>query len=435
MSQELQKIYHAFLQSGQKICTDTRKIEKGALFFALRGPNFNANELAQKAIELGCSIAVIDDEKFADVQNTILVNDVLKMLHDLANYHRRQLTIPILGITGSNGKTTSKELINAVLSKKFNTLATYGNLNNHIGVPLTLLSITKEHEFAIIEMGANHQGEINMLCEIAEPDYGVITNIGKAHLEGFGGIEGVKKGKSEMYKYIAKKRGKIFLHGDDEVLHDLAKENDKITYGTKKVYDVVGKLKQDDEKVQFAWKTRYNASELQAAPFVSTHIVGVYNYYNLLCAACVGNFFKVDENLINEALSEYEPSNNRSQLHKTQRNTLILDYYNANPTSMRAAIENFAQLQLTGKCLILGDMLELGEESIAEHKAIIDLLHEKKLNDYFLVGPIFKGITSTKSFNSSEEARGFLSTLNLKDKTILVKGSRGIKLEVILDSL
>ena len=435
MSQELQKIYHAFLQSGQKICTDTRKIEKGALFFALRGPNFNANELAQKAIELGCSIAVIDDEKFADVQNTILVNDVLKMLHDLANYHRRQLTIPILGITGSNGKTTSKELINAVLSKKFNTLATYGNLNNHIGVPLTLLSITKEHEFAIIEMGANHQGEINMLCEIAEPDFGVITNIGKAHLEGFGGIEGVKKGKSEMYKYIAKKNGKIFLHGDDDVLQDLAKENDKITYGTKKLYDVVGKLKQDDEKVQFAWKTRYNASELQAAPFVSTHIVGVYNYYNLLCAACVGNFFKVDENLINEALSEYEPSNNRSQLHKTERNTLILDYYNANPTSMRAAIENFAQLQLTGKCLILGDMLELGEESIAEHKAIIDLLHEKKLNDYFLVGPIFKGITSTKSFNSSEEARGFLSTLNLKDKTILVKGSRGIKLEVILDSL
>ena len=435
MSKELEKIYEAYLQSGQKICTDTRKIEKGALFFALRGPNFNANELAQKAIDTGCSYAIIDDAKFNDVQNTILVNDVLKTLQDLANHHRRQLTIPVLGITGSNGKTTSKELINAVLSKKFKTLATYGNLNNHIGVPLTLLSITKEHEFAIIEMGANHQGEINMLCEIAEPDFGVITNIGKAHLEGFGGIEGVKKGKSEMYKYIAKKNGKIFLHGDDDVLQDLAKENDKITYGTKKLYDIVGKLKQDDEKVQFAWKTRYNASELQAAPFVSTHIVGVYNYYNLLCAACVGNFFKVDENLINEALSEYEPSNNRSQLYKTEQNTLILDYYNANPTSMRAAIENFAQLQLPNKYLILGDMLELGDESIQEHMAIVDLLKEKNLNDYSLIGPIFKSITSANSYLDSNEAKQHLNNLNLKGKIILIKGSRGIKLEVILDSL
>jgi len=435
MSQELQAIYHAYLQSGQKICTDTRKIEKGALFFALRGPNFNANELAQKAIDEGCSFAIIDDVNFTNVANTILVNDVLKTLQDLANHHRRQLTIPVLGITGSNGKTTSKELINAVLAKKFKTLATQGNLNNHIGVPLTLLSITKEHEFAIVEMGANHQGEINMLCEIAEPDYGVITNIGKAHLEGFGGIEGVKKGKSEMYRYIAKKNGKIFLHGDDDVLQELAKENDKITYGTKKLYDVVGKLKQEDEKVQFAWKTRYNASELQAAPFVSTQIVGVYNYYNLLCAACIGNFFKVDENLINEALSEYEPSNNRSQLHKTQRNTLILDYYNANPTSMRAAIENFAQLQLPNKYLILGDMLELGDESIQEHMAIVDLLKEKNLNDYSLVGPIFKGITSANSYLDSNEAKAHLNNLNLNGKTILIKGSRGIKLEIVLESL
>ena len=435
MSQELQAIYHAYLQSGQKICTDTRKIEKGALFFALRGPNFNANELAQKAIDEGCSFAIIDDVNFTNVANTILVNDVLKTLQDLANHHRRQLTIPVLGITGSNGKTTSKELINAVLAKKFKTLATQGNLNNHIGVPLTLLSITKEHEFAIVEMGANHQGEINMLCEIAEPDYGVITNIGKAHLEGFGGIEGVKKGKSEMYRYIAKKNGKIFLHGDDDVLQELAKENDKITYGTKKLYDVVGKLKQEDEKVQFAWKTRYNASELQAAPFVSTQIVGVYNYYNLLCAACIGNFFKVDENLINEALSEYEPSNNRSQLHKTQRNTLILDYYNANPTSMRAAIENFAQLQLPNKYLILGDMLELGDESIQEHMAIVDLLKEKNLNDYSLVGPIFKSITSVNSYLDSNEAKAHLNNLNLNGKTILIKGSRGIKLEIVLESL
>jgi len=435
MSKQIETIYQFYLASNQKICTDTRKIETGALFFALRGPNFNANELAAKAIQAGCSYAIIDDQNFQSVDKTILVDDVLKTLQDLANFHRKQLSIPVLGITGSNGKTTSKELINAVLSKKYNTLATQGNLNNHIGVPLTLLSITKEHEFAIIEMGANHQGEINMLCEIAEPDYGVITNIGKAHLEGFGGIEGVKKGKSEMYKYIAKKNGKIFLHGDDEVLQQLAKENDKVTYGTKKLYDVVGKLKQEDEKVKFAWKTRYNATELPSANFISTHIVGIYNYYNLLCAACVGNFFKVEENLINEALSNYIPSNNRSQLHKTENNTLILDYYNANPTSMRAAIENFAQLQVANKFLILGDMLELGEESITEHKEIINLLHEKKLVDYYLVGPIFNSIALQNSFKDSEQAKVFLATLHLKDKTILIKGSRGIKLELILDSL
>jgi UDP-N-acetylmuramoyl-tripeptide--D-alanyl-D-alanine ligase len=435
MSKSIENIYQYYLESNQKICTDTRKIEHGALFFALRGPNFNANELALQAIQLGCSYAIIDDKSFEEDEKTILVDDVLKTLQDLAKFHRKKLSIPVLGITGSNGKTTSKELINAVLSKKFKTLATQGNLNNHIGVPLTLLSITKEHEFAIIEMGANHQGEINMLCEIADPNYGVITNIGKAHLEGFGGIEGVKKGKSEMYKYIANKNGKIFLHGDDEVLQELAKHNDKITYGTKKLYDVVGKLKQENEKVKFAWKTRYNAPELQAANFIQTNIVGVYNYYNLLCAACVGNYFKVDEKLINESLSNYLPSNNRSQLYKTERNTLILDYYNANPTSMRAAIENFSQLQLANKYLILGDMLELGEESLKEHEEIINLLHDKNLVDYYLVGPIFSSITTQKSFKNVEVTRDLLKSLNLKDKTILIKGSRGIKLELILDSL
>jgi UDP-N-acetylmuramoyl-tripeptide--D-alanyl-D-alanine ligase len=435
MSKEIQKIYEVYLKFGQKICTDTRKVEKDAIFFALRGPNFNANELAEKAMQLGCSMAIIDDENFLIQDKTILVDDVLKTLQELANFHRKQLSIPILGITGSNGKTTSKELINVVLSKKFKTLATQGNLNNHIGVPLTLLSITKEHEFAIIEMGANHQGEINMLCEIAEPDFGVITNIGKAHLEGFGGIEGVKKGKSEMYKYIAKKNGKIFLHGDDEVLQELAKENDKITYGTKKLYDVVGKLKQDNEKVYFAWKSRYNASQLNSAPLVETNIVGVYNYYNLLCAACVGNYFNIDEQSINNALSEYIPTNNRSQLHQTEKNKLILDYYNANPTSMKAAIENFASLDVENKCLVLGDMLELGEDSANEHQEIINLLKEKKLNNFFLVGPIFKSILNENSFSNSDEAREYLQNINLTNNLILIKGSRGIKLEKIIDVL
>jgi len=435
MTSELIKIYEYYLKSGQKICTDTRKVEKGAVFFALRGPNFNANQLAGEALNSGCSLAVIDDPSYDSGEQTVLVEDVLNTLQQLANYHRKRLTIPVLGITGSNGKTTSKELINAVLSKKFRTLATEGNLNNHIGVPLTLLSIKPEHEFAIVEMGANHQGEIDLLSQIAEPDFGVITNIGKAHLEGFGGIEGVKKGKSELYKYLGKKNGKVFLHADDAVLQDLAKLNSKITYGSNSGCDVIGKQRQINEVVEFAWKPKNKLPELSAAPYVSTHIVGTYNYYNLLCAACVGNYFDVSEEQINLALSEYVPGNNRSQLHKTQRNTLILDYYNANPTSMQAAIENFANLNMNNKCLILGDMLELGEDSIAEHQAILNLLHQKKLMDYYLVGPIFKSLSSMRSFENSKDAKVYLEAANLYNKTILLKGSRGIKLELIVEKL
>ena len=435
MSLSISEIHGLFIKAGQKICTDTRKLEKGAIFFALRGPNFNANELAEKAIQEGCSYAIIDDATYRKVNNTILVDDVLKTLQDLANYHRKTFSIPFLGITGSNGKTTSKELINAVLSKKYKTLATEGNLNNHIGVPLTLLKVTEEHEFAIIEMGANHQGEIDMLCRIAEPDYGVITNIGKAHLEGFGGMEGVKKGKSELYRYIAEKKGKIFLHGDDEVLQELSTANDKVTYGTKKLYDVVGKINSSAEQVEFAWKTRYTAAELAKTPFIKTHIVGVYNYYNLLCAACIGNYFKIDEADINDALANYQPTNNRSQLEVTANNKLILDYYNANPSSMRAAIENFANIHADNKMLILGDMLELGEDAVKEHEQIVQLLHDKKLDNFILVGPIFSSVTKDHSYITSAEAANYLSNEKIKEKTILIKGSRGIKLELVLPQL
>ncbi|HEY1038267.1 MAG TPA: UDP-N-acetylmuramoyl-tripeptide--D-alanyl-D-alanine ligase [Bacteroidia bacterium] len=435
MSLSISEIHGHFIKAEQKICTDTRKLEKGAIFFALRGPHFNANELAEKAIQEGCSYAIIDDAAYSNINNTILVDDVLRTLQDLANYHRKTFSIPFLGITGSNGKTTSKELIKAVLSKKFITLATEGNLNNHIGVPLTLLKVTKEHEFAIIEMGANHQGEINMLCRIAEPDYGVITNIGKAHLEGFGGIEGVKKGKSELYKYIAEKKGKIFLHGDDDVLQELSSANDKVTYGTKKLYDVVGKINSSAEQVEFAWKTRYTATELAKSPFIKTHIVGVYNYYNLLCAACIGNYFKIDEADINEALANYQPTNNRSQLEVTANNKLILDYYNANPSSMRAAIENFANIHADNKMLILGDMLELGEDAVKEHEQIVQLLHDKKLDNFILVGPIFSSVTKDHSYITSTDAANYLSNEKVKEKTILIKGSRGIKLELVLPQL
>jgi UDP-N-acetylmuramoyl-tripeptide--D-alanyl-D-alanine ligase len=428
-------LYEKFVACKQNITTDTRKITKGCIYFALKGDKFDGNIFAEEALEQGAAYAVVDNPSVVKHDAYILVTDVLNALQQLANHHRKQLNIPIIGITGSNGKTTTKELVHAVLSKKYNTQYTQGNLNNHIGVPLTLLSITPQHEMAVVEMGANHQLEIDMLCRIAEPNFGIITNIGKAHLEGFGGIEGVKKGKSELYKYLKEINGTVFLHGDDAVLADLSKENNKITYGTNKLYDIVGKCNKTSLFVELAWRTRYKATEVKTADFIKTNLVGVYNYNNALCAACVGNYFKVEEDLINEALQNYAPTNNRSQLQKTQNNSLILDYYNANPTSMQAAIENFYNMTADAKMLVLGDMLELGEESISEHQAIINLLHEKKFNDYLLVGPIFSSLQKEKSFVTSKQAAAFLQAHTIKDKTILIKGSRGIALEEVVKAL
>ncbi len=428
-------LYTKFLSCNQNITTDTRKITKDCIYFALKGEKFDGNIFAEDALEQGAAYAVVDNAKIAKGDKYILVQDVLTTLQQLANHHRKQLKIPIIGITGSNGKTTTKELVHAVLSKKYNTQYTQGNLNNHIGVPLTLLTITPQHEMAVVEMGANHQLEIDMLCRIAEPDFGIITNIGKAHLEGFGGIEGVKKGKSELYRYLKEINGTVFLHGDDTVLGDLAKENNKVTYGTNKLYDVVGKCNKNSLFVEFAWRTRYKATEVKAADYIKTNLVGVYNYNNALCAACVGNYFKIEEALINEAIQNYVPTNNRSQLQKTENNSLILDYYNANPSSMQAAIENFYNMSATDKMLVLGDMLELGEESVTEHQAIINLLHEKKLNDYLLVGPIFSSLQKEKSFVTSKQAGEFLQANPTKNKTILIKGSRGIALEEVVKAL
>lgn len=433
----IEKLYDAFIECEQKICTDTRKLIDGSIFFCLKGANFNANEFATQAINGGCRFAVVDEEKFATGTNVLFVKDVLTALQNLANHHRRQLAIPFLAITGSNGKTTNKELINAVLSKKFKTLATFGNLNNHIGVPLTILSITKQHEFAIIEMGANHQGEIEALCKIAEPDFGLITNIGKAHLEGFGGIEGVKKGKSEMYRFISTNNGKIFVNGDDEVLVNLAGNNHKITYGTTKIFDVIGKAYNTDEYVSFKWTTKYGEKDWNKLPLIKTKIIGHYNFINLLCATCVGNYFKVEDSLINEALSEYTPNMNRSQLEKTKHNTLILDAYNANPSSMKVAIENFSSLDAQNKLLIIGDMFELGEYAGEEHKKVVDLICEKKLEHVILIGPEFgKAATGNfKTFKSTNEALEYLKETQPKEKTILIKGSRGMKLEVLKEVL
>lgn len=346
----IQKLYEVFIKCGQQLCTDTRKLIPGSLFFCLKGANFNANEFALKSLEGGCAFAVVDEEKYAVNQNTLYVKDVLLALQELANFHRKQFKIPFIAITGSNGKTTNKELINAVLSKKYKTLATVGNLNNHLGVPFTLLSVTSEHEIAIIEMGANHQGEIDALCKIAEPDFGLITNIGKAHLEGFGGIEGVKKGKSEMYKHIASTGGKIFINGDDEVLKSLAVNNDKIFYGTHEKNDVIGKDVCDNEYVTFKWTTLNGERDWDKISSVHTNIIGHYNFINLLCAVTIGNYFNVSEKQINEALSEYKPNMNRSQLEKTANNTLILDAYNAYLSTMMLLLEILRNWMLLTNC-------------------------------------------------------------------------------------
>ncbi len=434
---KIEQLYKLYAEADYNVCTDTRKLENNSLFFSIKGPNFNANEFAQKAIDSGCKYAIVDEEKFADGKNIFFVEHGLKALQNLANYYRKQFTIPFLAITGSNAKTTHKELINAVLSKKFKTLATIGNLNNHIGVPLTLLKLRSCHEFAIIEMGANHQGEIDELCRIAEPDFGLITNIGKAHLEGFGGIEGVIKGKSEMYRYVKEKGGRVFTNGDDDLLHDLAKENDKISYGCKKLYDVIGKQMEEGETVCFKWTTRYGEKNWSKLPLIKTQITGTYNFINCLAATCVGNYFKVEDELINEALSNYVPEMNRSQLVITKTNKILLDAYNANPNSMKAAIENFASYPSENKWLLLGDMFELGAYSKSEHGVIVSLLNEKKLSNVLLVGNEFSVLENNpfKTFKTTADCKKFLTENKIENATVLIKGSRSMKMEELQEAL
>ncbi len=434
---ELYKLYKA---CQQKITTDTRKLEKGAIFFALKGENFNANTFAHKAIEEGCAYAIVDDSGLANGTTILLVRDVLESLQQLAKLHRKQLKIPVIGITGSNGKTTNKELIHAVLSQKYNTYATKGNLNNHIGVPLTILSITDKHEMAIIEMGANHQGEIELLSSIADPDFGIITNIGKAHLEGFGGEEGIKKGKSELYKHIKQKQGSIFINGDDRVLLELSEGINKFYYGNNERFDVHGQNLSTSEYVEFKWNVKNLG--LNAQPLVKTHIFGYYNFINLLCAACIGNHFNVPENDVNKALSEYMPEMNRSQVKKTETNTLILDAYNANPSSMSLAIEHFMKQPFDNKWVILGDMLELGIYTEREHREILEQLSEQNAIQVILIGEHFFKLklnyTQNKNylfFETIELAKHYLYKNRVTSSTLLIKGSRGIKLESLIGFL
>lgn len=425
----IEELYKIF-QQHPVICTDTRNIKPGSLFFALKGGNFNANEFAEEAINKGCSYAIIDEEKYY-TDKCILVSDVLITLQKLANHHRRQFTIPVIGITGTNGKTTTKELTATVLSKKYNTLFTQGNLNNHIGVPLTLLHLTKEHGMAVIEMGANHVGEIDMLCRIAEPDYGIITNIGKAHLEGFGGYEGVIKAKSELYKFIKEKGGELFVNADDDLLMKLS-DGIYLTYGTSIDADVKG----IPDKESFLAKGTIEMLDGEEIN-ISSSLAGSYNFYNMLAAACIGCYFGVSSEQIKEAIETYIPSNNRSQIIKKGSNTIWVDAYNANPSSMKIAIENFAASNTQGKVLILGDMFELGNDSLKEHQAIADLTG--KTNNWdgvYLIGKEFSGVKSSAIlFNTIEELMKWFSAYPLKNNTILLKGSRGMQMEKVMEQI
>ena len=401
--------------------TDTRNIRNNTIFFALKGANFNGNTFAEKALELGASYAVVDEEKYNTKQNIILVDDVLETLQKLANYHRNQLTIPVIGLTGSNGKTTTKELFNAVLKEKYNTIATKGNLNNHIGVPLSLLSIKPEHEIAIIEMGANHQKEIEFLSNICEPDFGYITNFGKAHLEGFGGIEGVIKGKSELYDYLRNNHKKAFVNPEDSKQIEKSEGIERILLDTDNI-----KFLEVNPFVKLA----YNNIDIQS------NLIGDYNFTNIAAAITIGNYFKVSAEQIKNGIEKYTPNNNRSQVIKTKNNKIVLDAYNANPSSMKVAIENFSKLADETKIVILGDMFELGEESEKEHQAIVDLVEGLDFTHAFFVGKHFFN-TNTKEvkFESYIELENHLKNSNYKEANFLIKGSRGMQLERALDAI
>ena len=417
---QIQKLYQFFLKH-PIICTDSRKIVKDSIFFSLKGKNFNGNKFAEKAIKDGCSFAVVDEKEFATNDKFILVDDVLGTLQNLAKHHRTLLNIPIIGITGTNGKTTSKELINAVLSSEKCCYATKGNFNNHIGVPLSILEITSSHEIAIIEMGANHIGEIAFLCNISQPIFGVITNIGKAHLEGFGSFESVIKAKSELYNYIQKNNGNVFVNNEAELLIELADNIRKTTYG-----------KNGDYKGSIASNIPFVSVQFGENSIIS-NLIGDYQFYNIMLAISVGKYFEITDKNIKKAIESYTPKNNRSEIIKTKSNTIILDAYNANPSSMTAMLHSFAKQNYENKLCILGDMLEMGNTSLQEHKAIIDLANELKLECIF-IGTEFAQVHK-QVYNSADKFSEFLKEKPIKNKTILLKGSRGITLEKLVELL
>jgi UDP-N-acetylmuramoyl-tripeptide--D-alanyl-D-alanine ligase len=425
----IETIYSIYLKH-PSVQTDTRKLKKGDIFFALKGDNFNGNLFVQKAFELGASYCVVDEENAVINKNCILVNDVLNTLQSLAKKHRSHFNIPFIAITGSNGKTTTKELIYAVLSTQYKTYTTEGNLNNHIGIPLTILKIKPDAEMAVIEMGANHQKEIEGYCEYAMPNFGLITNCGKAHLEGFGGEEGVRKGKGELYQYLKKQAGHVFLFDDYNYLHEmLGNYSSLISYGTlMSNANIVGDIKSQTEFLEV------EIIKGASIPSIKTQLVGGYNLPNILAAVCIGKYFEISDLNIKDALEAYTPSNSRSQLMKSGTNTIILDAYNANPSSMELAIENFAAMPGEKKILLLGAMAEMGTESEHEHKQIVALINNFKWQQVVLVGEGFKNSSQNYLyFQNSEEAKNWFHSITISDALILVKGSRSIQMEKILE--
>ncbi len=415
------KLYQLYSET-YLVDTDTRRIRKGSIFFALKGDNFNGHEFAEEALKSGANYSVIDEEKYNTFPNAILVENVLATLQKLANFHRKQLAIPIISLTGSNGKTTTKELINAVLSKKYVTAATAGNLNNHIGVPLTLLSMTPKTEIGIVEMGANHLKEIEFLCKIAEPTYGLITNFGKAHLEGFGNVEGVIKAKSELYDFLRLNKGIVFINTDDELQVKQSSGINAIEFNNKDI-----KFLEANPFVKVEFKNT----------IVESNLIGKYNYNNIAVAVAIGNYFDISETNIKIAIENYVPTNNRSQIIQKGTNKIILDAYNANPSSMQAALENFAQLKDESKIVFLGDMFELGKDSKAEHEKIANLVASYRFSKVFLIGKAFSTTGAKNAFvsESFESFKNSTNYSNINNATILIKGSRGMALERLLDLL
>jgi UDP-N-acetylmuramoyl-tripeptide--D-alanyl-D-alanine ligase len=428
---ELEQLYTIFAKY-PSISTDSRNVAKNSIFFALKGENFNGNKFSGLALQNGAAYAIIDEKQYYVSERTIVVDDVLKTLQLLANYHRKQFTIPFIGITGTNGKTTTKELIQAVLSSTYRTSATIGNLNNHIGVPLTLLKIESNTEIAIVEMGANHQNEIEHLCEIAEPEIGLITNIGKAHLEGFGSFKGVIKAKSELYDYIKLHNGTLICNRADSLLNELAGDYASVGYGEGPDSLVKARMIKSDPFLEI------ELSLGKKNMFVKSKLTGAYNLNNLLAAVAIGIHFRVSAENIKAALEIYEPTNNRSQLLRTRKNTLILDAYNANPSSMKLAIDNLVQLDSKNKYAILGDMLELGIYSEEEHLAVVEQLRTAKLKNVVLVGKHFRKSAEAYAMihcQDAAEAKIRIESMNIDSATILIKGSRGIQLEKVVDVL
>ena len=427
------------------ISTDTRKIAPGSLFFALRGEKFDANTFAQQALEAGAAYAIVDNAEYQVNDKCILVDDVLTALQDLARYHRRQLTIPVIGLTGTNGKTTTKELINAVLSQHYKTLATQGNLNNHIGVPLTVLGIDASHQIAVIEMGANHQKEIELLSSISQPTHGLITNVGKGHLEGFGGFEGVKIAKGELYDNLAASGGVTFINSNSQNLMEMQAKRKFATlpvfYGDAIDDLVSAEITENAPLLTLQWTNNSSGESYM----VKTQLTGAYNLDNILAAICIGVYLKLPANEINRGIEGYQPKNNRSQIVRTATNTLICDYYNANPSSMQVAIENIGQLQAERKVLILGDMFELGDEASVEHQNIINKALQTQVDERVFIGKAFYKVHLTmdhgpsainsKFYETAEDAIAGLKANPIKNSTVLIKGSRGMALERLVELL